>query len=193
MRRGLVMAVLAILVGVGPSRGADVYVVDKAHANIGFEVSHLVISKVRGRFNEFSASLTLDEQGKLAGAEATVQVKSIDTANQRRDQHLLGADFFDAAAHPEMTFKSTRVETRDGRQVLVGKLTIRGTTRDVALPFRILGPITDPSGSTKIGFEASGKIDRTDYGLTWHRALEAGGAVVGTEVEIHVNFEATKQ
>lgn len=171
---------------------SDRYTVDPTHATIGFEVSHLVISKVRGHFKEYSASLTLDEAGTLLEAEAVIQVKSIDSGVKKRDAHLQSADFFDASTFPEITFKSTSVENREGAGVMIGDLAIRGVSKKIELPYKLFGPIKDPWGNTKVGLEASATVNRTDFGLTWNKALEAGGVVVGEEVELQINLEAAK-
>lgn len=177
----------------GMVSASDQYIVDPTHATIGFEVSHLVISKVRGHFKEYSASLLLDESGTLLEAEAVIQVKSMDTGVKKRDEHLGSADFFDVSTYPEITFKSTSVENRNGASVIIGDLAIHGVSKQVELPYKLLGPIKDPWGNTKVGLEISATINRTDFGLTWNKALEAGGVVVGEEVELQINLEAAKQ
>ena len=173
--------------------GNIVYKADSTHADIGFAVKHLVISKVRGHFKEFDATLQLDENNNLVEAEATIEVGSIDTANEERDKHLRSVEFFDAESHPQITFKSTGIEHRNGRDVIVGDFTIRGTTKEIALPYTLSGPVQDPWGNTKVGFHTEITIDRTEYGLTWNAALEAGGVVVGENVEISVDLEFAKQ
>ena len=172
---------------------SDRYTVDPTHATIGFEVSHLVISKVRGHFKEYSASLLLDEAGTLLEAEAVIQTKSMDTGVKKRDDHLRGADFFDVSTFPEITFKSTSIGNRDGSGVIIGELAIHGVSKQIELPYKLLGPIKDPWGKTRVGLEASTTVNRTDFGLTWNKALEAGGVVVGEEVELQINLEATKK
>ena len=171
------------------SANADTYSADVEHATVGFRVSHLVISKVRGHFNEFDATLEMDENNKLANAEITIQVGSIDTGMAKRDKHLKGADFFDAENHATMTFKSSEVKD----DVIVGELTIRGVTRKMELPYTVRGPITDPWGNTKLGFEAAITINRTDYGVAWNSKTETGDFVVGEDVELEVNMEFAKQ
>lgn len=168
------------------------YVVDVTHADMGFSVKHLVISKVRGSFKTFEATAHLDDQNQLVSAEASIDAASIDTANEKRDEHLRGADFFDTAKFPKITFVSKRVEQQNGRSVLVGDFTIRDVTRELALPFTVTGPIQDPWGNTKIGLQATATINRTDYGLTWNKALETGGLVVSEEVELNLEMEFTK-
>ena len=171
----------------------EVYTIDPTHAQIGFAVSHLVISKVKGQFNEFDGSLTLDDSGKLVKAGATIKVSSIDTGIKKRDDHLRSPDFFDAKNFPEITFKNVKVEKSDEKDVLVGDFTIRDVTKKLVLPYALKGPITDPWGNKKIGFEAEAVINRKDFGVAWNMKTETGGWVVGEEVELLIDFEATKQ
>jgi len=169
------------------------YVVDKTHADVSFMVKHLVISKVRGHFSDFDATLQLDADNKLVSATATIQVTSVDTANEKRDAHLRGEDFFNVDEFSEITFVSKSVETRDGTDVIVGDFTLHGVTKEIALPYELNGPINDPWGNTKIALQAVTTVNRTEYGLTWNAALETGGVVVGEEVEISIDVEFAKQ
>ncbi|MBU0679340.1 MAG: YceI family protein [Verrucomicrobia bacterium] len=174
----------------GTTGAEQTYSIDKSHASLGFAVKHLVISKVRGEFRDFDGTLTLGDENALVSATAAIRAASIDTGNKDRDDHLRTPDFFAVANYPEITFASKSTEQRGGKDVLVGDLTLHGVTKEVALEYSLSGPITDPWGNTKIGFEASTVIDRTQFGLTWNKALETGGLVVGTDVEISINFEA---
>ena len=176
-----------------PATGNQTFAVDKTHADVGFKVKHLVISNVRGNFTDFDANLELDADNKLVSADATIKVDSIDTNNEKRDAHLKGEDFFDAANHPDITFVSKSVETRGGTEVIVADFTIRGVTKELVLPYKIQGPVNDPWGNTKIALQASTTINRTDYGLTWNAALETGGVVVGEDVELNIDVEFAKQ
>ena len=170
----------------------ETYIIDKSHASIGFAVSHLVISKVKGKFTDFSGSITLDENNKLKEAICTIKVSSIDTDIEKRDKHLLSADFFDAKKFNEITFRSTKVNKRSSKNILIGDFTLHGVTKQLILPFTLKGPITDPWGASRIGFEVQTVINRTEYGLTWNKALESGGFVVGEDVAIDINLEAKK-
>lgn len=183
---------VALLLAVGVY-AEETYVIDTSHAHMDFAVSHLVISKVKGGFRDFQGKLVLDAAGKLVSAEATIQVRSIDTGIEKRDEHLRNPDFFDVEKFPVITFKSTKVLQKDGKNILIGQFTIRDVTKELALPFAIQGPITDPWGNKKIGFATEVTINRTDYGLTWNKTLENGGFVIGEEVAIDVNFEAARQ
>lgn len=193
--RYVMMAAMAVMVaGAVSARAEDAaaaaapvtttYVADPMHAKLGFRVVHLVISKVNGEFKAYSATLKVDGS-KLVEAEAVIEAKSIDTGIADRDTHLRTADFLDVANNPEIRFKSTSVSG----DKIVGDLTIRGVTRPVELTYSLKGPIQDPWGNTKLGFEAQGVINREDFGLTWNKALETGGLVVAKEVEILIDME----
>ncbi len=175
---------------------AAVYQVDTAHSTVGFSVKHLMITNVRGEFTEFSGTVHWDPQNPEAfSAEAVIKVPSINTRNERRDNHLRSADFFDAENHPEMKFVSRKVtRSADGKLQVIGDLTIRGVTRQVTLDIEgPTPPIKDPWGNERIGAVATTTINRTDFGLNWNQALEAGGVVVGEEVSITLELELVKQ
>ena len=175
----------------GAATAPETYKVDPAHTRLGFSVRHLGINHVRGHFDEFAGTIVMDE-GTIRDASATVQVKSIDTGVEQRDDHLRSADFFDAATHPVMTFKTKRVERKDDQTVLVADFTIRGVTKEVRLPVTLNGPITDQDGNARIGLEGKLVIKRKDYGINFDAALESGVALVGEEVFIEVNIEAVR-
>lgn len=163
---------------------------DGSHSSVGFEVRHMAISKVKGSFGDVAATIT-GEPGKpeTFSVEATVQTTSVDTGNEKRDDHLRSADFFDAAQFPTMTFKSTGVTMHGDKGTLTGDLTLHGVTKPVTLELEYTGLINDPWGNTRMGFSAEGEIDRQDFGLTWSKALETGGLVVSNEVEIELELE----
>ncbi|MGE3795765.1 MAG: YceI family protein [Dehalococcoidia bacterium] len=171
------------------------WTLDKVHSNVGFSVRHMMVSKVKGRFGEFDATIEIDEaQPERSALEARIQVASIDTRETPRDAHLRSADFFDADNHPEMLFRSTRVESAaDGELRLVGDLTIRGTTKEVALDGQYEGPLTDMQGQRRFGFELKGRIDREAFGLLWNMPIEAGGLLVGKDVELNIDGEVIEQ
>lgn len=171
---------------------AGEFAIDTTHSSVNFKVNHLVVSKVRGSFQSFDGSISIDERDMTrSSVEVTIDVSSIDTANGKRDEHLRSPDFFDVQNHPEITFKSTAVRKNGSGYVAFGDLTIKGTTRQVELPFSINGPITDPWGGSRIGIEIEPiTIDRREFGLTWSQTLEAGGLVVGDEVDIELEVEA---
>lgn len=194
MRRITFVAVLlSAALAAASVRAADTYEIDPAHSSIGFSISHLVISKVKGKFNDFTATLAYDSEAKaIKVSSATIKTASIDTGIQKRDDHLRSADFFDAEKHPEITFKTKSVEKKDGQWIANGTFTLHGVSKEIALPFKLNGPIKDPWGNTRVGIEAKLTIDRKDYGLTWNKALEAGGVLVGDEVEIEIQAEFIK-
>lgn len=176
-----------------PAAAAD-YSIDVAHSAVQFKVNHMVITKVRGGFDSFKGTIHFNEND-LTKSSVSVSIKtdSIDTGNEKRDAHLRSADFFEAEKFPAITFKSTEVQKTNDGYVAKGKLTIRDQTHIVTLRFSIAGPITDPWGGQRIGVEVEPiAIDRRDYGLTWSKALETGGLVVGNDVEIEISIEAVQ-
>jgi polyisoprenoid-binding protein YceI len=180
-------------VAYAPVPGGE-YDIDPAHSIIGFLIRHLEIAWVEGRFKDFKGAIHFDEKDVTkSSVEFTAKVESIDTGVEPRNKHLRTADFFDVEKYPEMTFKSTRVE-RKGKDgyVLHGDLTLKGVTKQVALPFTVTGAIKDPWGNTRFGVSAQTKIDRRDYGITWGKVLENGGLDVGNEVTIELQLEAVK-
>lgn len=171
------------------------WVIDATHSNIGFTVTHLAISQVDGKFTNFEGSL-VQEGEALEGATVSfsADVASIDTDNEKRDGHLQSPDFFDAANHPKVSFTSTAFEkTGENTYKLTGDLTMHGVTKPVTLDVTYGGSLKDPYGNTKAGFKIRGDINRTDFGLTWNAALEAGGVVVSEEVELVLNVQMALQ
>jgi len=170
---------------------ADNYKIDPAHSSVGFSVRHMGVSNVKGHFDEFAGSLILDN-GSIQEATATIQVKSLNTGIEKRDNHLRTADFFEAAKYPEITFKSKRVEKKGDQTVLIGDFTMRGVTKELQLPVTLSGPVKDPQGNSRIGLEAKATVNRTDYGMKFNAVMEAGGLMVGDDVTIDINAEAVK-
>lgn len=192
IRKLLSLLIIALLSA--PAAFADTYQIDPAHTQIHFTVPHLVVFKVRGNFNDFSGSVEADPDGQtLNSATATIKTASIDTRIEKRDNHLKSADFFEVEKYPEITFVSKEVTGSGPEITVVGDLTIKGVTKEVTLKGGFLGTITDPWGNQRAGFEASGKINRFDYGLNWNKTLETGGLVAGDEVEIGLEVEAVKK
>ncbi|HET7769956.1 MAG TPA: YceI family protein [Chloroflexota bacterium] len=174
---------------------ATTWQIDPAHTHAEFAVRHMMVATAKGRFADVSGTITLDESNPAnSSVEATIPVASIDTKQSDRDAHLRSADFFDAENHPNLTFRSTRVEPRGENEFIAyGELTIRGITREVALEGEYLGTGKSPYGFTVAGFSARTKINRKDYGLNWNAALETGGVLVGDEVKISLEVEAIQQ
>lgn len=162
---------------------------DPTHSSVEFAVKHMMMTTVRGRFKEIAATLTGDrEHPEQAGVEAAIQAASIDTGVADRDTHLRSGDFFDVEAHPQITFRSTRVENppkEAGDQFKVaGQLTIRGTAMEVMLDCEYLGRGKDPWGKTRAGFSFRTEINRQDWGLKWNQAIETGGVLVANKVRV---------
>jgi polyisoprenoid-binding protein YceI len=177
------------------TRNTTTWTIDPAHAEIGFAVRHLMLSTVRGRFGAVNGTITVDENDpKTAKIDVTVDVTSVDTRQEMRDNHLRSADFFDVANHPTMHFVSKRIEGNvTGSFKVIGDLTIRATTKEVTLDAKFEGRAKDPWGNDRAGFSAMGKINRRDFGLNWNQALEAGGVVVSDEVKMTLDVEIVRQ
>lgn len=171
------------------------WIADPAHSEIGFKIKHLMITNVKGNFSDYQISAqTEDDDFSKAAISFSAKIESIDTGNADRDNHLLSADFFDAAQFPEMTFKAVKATNidNDGSYDLEGDLTIKGITKAVKLGVEFGGVMKDPWGNTKAGFTISGKINRKDWGLTWNAPTEAGGLLVGEEVKINIDLQLLK-
>jgi polyisoprenoid-binding protein YceI len=170
---------------------ATTWQVDPAHTNVTFEVRHL-LTQVPGRFNDFTGTIRHDpENPGSSSVEFTVQAKSIDTRNDRRDNHLRSADFFDVEKFPTLTFKSKKVEGSGNELQVTGDLTIHGVTREVTIPVTFLGSMETPMGP-RAGFSTEFALDRKEYGITWNKVLDQGGALLGDEVSIEIDVEATR-
>jgi polyisoprenoid-binding protein YceI len=169
--------------------------IDPVHSEIGFSVKHMMVSNVRGRFNEVTGYIEFDPADPTtAKIDVEIATTSVDTRQDQRDNHLRSADFFDAENHPKMSFISKKVEHAKGDDYRVtGDLTIRGTTREITLDATFEGTSPDPYGGVRSGFSATGKINRHDFGLDYNAAIEAGGVVVGTDIKIQLEVEAIKQ
>lgn len=171
------------------------YKIDADHSDIMFKVKHLMISTVTGIFKKFNATLEINEED-FSQAKVTFEadIDSVDTKNDQRDTHLKSDDFFNAEQFPKMTFKSTGIEkSGDNEYRLIGDLTIRDVTKPVELKVEYNGSTKDPWGMERMGFEASGKINRKEYGLKWSAVTEAGGVVVSDDVRLAMNIEMVKQ
>jgi polyisoprenoid-binding protein YceI len=171
------------------------WVTDLSHTSVEFTARHMMLSKVRGGFQDFTVNLDLDaEHPEAAVVEAHIKTASINTRDAQRDGHLRSPDFFQSDEFPEMVFKSSKVDlTGKDTAKLHGDLTIRDVTKPVVLDVSYLGTSKSPWGTTNAGFEASTKINREDWGLTWNAALETGGWVVSKEITIHIEAEFTQQ
>lgn len=174
----------------GTGFAANEYELDKYHSSVSFTIRHMVVSKVRGNFNDFDVTISEDPADiSKSSVTASIKTTSIDTGNEKRDNHLRSADFFDVEKFPEIVFKSQAVKKKGEAYELWGTLTMHGVTKNIIIPFEILGKVTDSSGTTRAGIEAKLTLDRKDYGLSWNRTLDTGGVAVGNEVEIEILLE----
>ena len=168
--------------------------IDDSHTSVEFAVRHMMVASVRGRFGKVSGTMVLDEEDPTRSSiEITVDTASLDTREQQRDGHLRSADFLDVERYPIMTYKSRRIERHGDKYRVIGDLTIKDVTREVAFDADFAGVATDPYGYVRAGFSAEATIDRKDFGLQWNVALEAGGVLVGDRVKISVDVEAIKE
>ena len=165
--------------------------IDPAHTDVEFSVRHLMVSNVKGRFGNVTGSVEIDDgNAKQVAIDVSIPVATVDTRVEQRDAHLRSPDFFDVERYPQMTFKAGSIDgDTNGAFTLAGELTIRGVTKPVVLDVVIEGRGSDPWGNERLGFSATTKIDRKDFGLTWNAALETGGVVVGDTVKITINAE----
>jgi polyisoprenoid-binding protein YceI len=175
----------------GKTIPAGQYEIDGAHSKIGFEVAHLVIATVEGRFTKFDGAITIDPQFEKSKANLNIDVTSISTDNKNRDTHLQSPDFFDAAKNPKITFVTKKISGTTEDLKLIGDLTIKGHTKEITLNTKYLGDVNDPYGNHKVVFSSTGKINRKDFGLTWSKLAEAG-PVVGDEITLSIKIEANK-
>ncbi len=173
---------------------AGTWVIDPSHSEIGFTARHLMVSKVRGSFDKFSGTLTVADDFTKSSVEASIEASSVNTRDENRDNHLRTNDFFSIEEFPTWTFASTGVRSGGKSDYQVdGNLTIKGVTKPVTLELEVLGVNKDPWGNTKVGFSASTKINRKDWGIEWNAPLEAGGFLVGDDVNIHLEIQAALQ
>lgn len=168
--------------------------IDKSHTGIFFTARHMMVAKVRGQFKEFGGTIEFDPDNLTAtNVDIDIQVASVDTSEPKRDEHLRSADFFDVENHPVMNFRSTRVEVEDANNGrLIGDLTIRGVSKEVALDVEYTGVAKNPWGQEMAGFSAATTINRKDWDLNWNVALEAGGWLVGDKIKIEIDLELVK-
>jgi polyisoprenoid-binding protein YceI len=191
--RILSLSIAVLLIG-GLALAGGPYQVDAIHSHIGFAVRHFGVSNVRGQFKSFDATLTVDEADlTMSSVEVKIRADSIFTDHEERDNHLRSADFLDVENHPEIVFKSKRIEKDGDDYLAVGDLTIRGQTREVEFPVTVAGPLKDPLGLMRIGIEGRLTIDRRDYGVAWSRVMESGGLFVGNDVKIDLSIEAARR
>jgi polyisoprenoid-binding protein YceI len=187
-------ALAALIIFVSPAL-AQTWKIDKAHSSVSFTVQHLVISKVTGYFRDYDAAIDFDGKNLDKGSvNATVQMTSVDTDNDRRDTHLRSADFFDVEKYPTMTFVSKKIVPGDGKNfTMIGDLTIRDKTREVTFAGELNGIITDPRGNSRAGLSATTTINRQDFGVAWANKLQDGSLVVSNDVDIQLEIEMVEE
>ncbi|NDJ85986.1 MAG: YceI family protein [Chloroflexi bacterium] len=169
--------------------------IDPVHSSAQFSVRHMMVNKVRGVFSNLTGWLEFAEDTpESAQIEATIDVSSIDTRTNDRDNHLRSPDFFDVENYPQMVFKSTSVKkTGENTGQVTGDLTIKDVTREVTFDIEYYGQADSPFGDVRAGFSGTSKINREDFGLTWNQALESGGVLVGKEVQITIELQVVQE
>ena len=189
-----VLFALAAAVATAPLFAAETYTVDKAHSDVSFQIRHFA-SKVRGSFNDFDGTIQADPaKPEMSSVVFTIKTASINTNNPDRDKHLRSADFFDAEKQPEITFKSSRFTTAGkDKYNVAGTLTMHGVSKEVTLPVTFLGFAKDPGGNQRASFETSIKLNRKDFGINWNKALDAGGVMLGDDVDVTINLETVQK
>jgi polyisoprenoid-binding protein YceI len=170
------------------------YSIDASHSTLGFVARHAMVTKVRGAFNEFAGTFTVDTSDpSTATAEVVIEAASIDTRNADRDAHLKSNDFFAMDQYPQLTFRSTKIEPRSASEFHVtGDLTIRGVTKEISFDLDYTGAVTDPWGMTRVGFEGRTEVNRKEWGLNWNTPLDTGGVLVSEKVILEFEISATK-
>jgi polyisoprenoid-binding protein YceI len=170
------------------------YELDPSHSSVNFSVRHLMVSKTKGRFADFTGTVTIAEDPLESSVEVEIQTASVDTRDETRDGHLRSADFFDVDVNPVIAYRSTTVTPgAKGTWDVEGQLTVRGVTKAVPLSVSFEGGAVDPWGNPRIGFEAHTELDREAFGLTWNQTLETGGVLVGKAVKIDIEAEAVQK
>ncbi len=175
-----------------PGYIAGTWTIDPVHSEVGFSVRHMMVSKVRGKFNEFGGQIVTAASPLDSSASVSIDLHSIDTGNPDRDNHIRSADFFDVDTHATMTFRSTGLRLAGDGYLLDGELTLRDTTKPISLDLELGGFGPDPYGGTRAGFTATGELKRSDFGVDFNAVLETGGVVVADKVAIHLEIEAVR-
>jgi len=189
---GLVGVSSAAFAAGGAKIPAGTYDIDPVHSKVGFEIGHLVISTVEGKFDQYTGEIVAGAKPEAVSSNVEIQTASVNTGNGNRDKHLKSPDFFDAEKFPKVTFKSSKIVFKGSKIEVPGELTIKGVTKPVTLEGKYLGTIKDMQGSDRMAAQLETKIKRNDFGLTWNKMIEAG-PVVGEEVTISLKIEAVKK
>ena len=192
MKRYLTILLVCLAMGMPLIAGAATYQLDTDHSSIQFKIRHLTVSNVTGNFSKLKGTASVEgEDLATLKVEVTIDAASVDTGHQKRDEHIRTADFLDVAKYPTITFVSKKVVKADpGKLRITGDLTLHGVTREITVDLEGPTPeIKDPWGNFRRGATGTAKIDRRDFGITWNKALDTGGLVVGNEVGIQVDVE----
>ena len=163
--------------------------IDASHSTVGFSVRHMMVSKVRGYFRDFSGEIVTAEDPAQSTVNATIDLSSIDTRQEQRDAHIRSADFFDVENHPQMTFRSTAVRAQGADWIVEGDLTVKGRTKPVTLKLEINGFGPDAYGGTRAGFSAKTEINRSDFGVDIQMPMDGGGVVVGDKITVELEIQ----
>ena len=175
-----------------PGYEAATWNIDPIHSEVGFSVRHMMVSKVRGRFTSFSGEIVTAQDPTQSSVTAEIDLSSISTGQEQRDEHIKSADFFEVETYPTMTYRSTGVRRHGDDHSLDGKLTLKGVTKDVPLRLELNGFGPDAYGGTRAGFSATGEINRRDFNVNFNAPMANGGAVVADKIALHLEIEAVK-
>jgi polyisoprenoid-binding protein YceI len=185
---------IALLVASSVFASPKAYNADLSHSEIGFKVKHMVISTTSGQFDKFEGKIVWDEENvKNSNMEVTLQVASVNTNDEKRDNHLKADDFFDAAKYPTIHFKSEKVEKNGNDFIVTGKLTIKDVTKEIKIPFTASKEIKDPWGMARMGLEGEFTINRKDYNINFGSVMDNGGLVVSEDVKLEIAVEAVRK
>lgn len=192
MRKFLTVLAVALLAALPAA--ADTFVIDKVHSEVSFRIRHLV-SNTAGRFDSYTGTIDLNKANlEASSVNFEIDAASINTGVDDRDKHLRGADFFDVEKYPKITFKSKKIKkTGENSYDVTGDFTLHGVTKEITLPVTFLGEGKGMQGKTVAGFETSTTLNRKDYGISWNRAVDQGGVILGDDVKISINLESGKQ
>jgi polyisoprenoid-binding protein YceI len=175
-----------------PGYEAATWTIDPIHSEVGFSVRHMMVSKVRGRFTTFSGELVTAEDPTQSSVTAEIDLSSINTGQEQRDEHIRSADFFEVETYPRMTYKSTGIRVEDGEYIVDGDLTLKGVTKSVPLHLELNGFGPDPFGGVRAGFTATGEINRRDFNVNFTAPMQNGGVVVADKITLHLEIEAVR-
>jgi polyisoprenoid-binding protein YceI len=175
-----------------PGYEAATWTIDPVHSEVGFSVRHMMVSKVRGRFTSFSGQLVTAADPTQSSVTAEIDLRSINTGQEQRDEHIKSADFFEVETYPTMTYKSTGIKVEDGEYVLEGDLTLKGVTRTVPLKLELQGFGPDAYGGYRAGFTATGELNRSDFNVSFNAPMANGGVVVSDKIQLQLEIEAVR-